>query len=282
MNASLEAALAYIAKGWPVCLFRQRGNKKFPLTEHGHLDATLDPAQAEAWLRQYPNALIAIATGERSGVVSLDIDIRSDESGFETLESQCRIVPTSPTAHSPQGGCAVLLAWPGHRVKSCNRGEIGAHLDVRGDGACQILPPGPGRWWDPHLGLETPLASMPAWMIAPAPVPVRPAKPVRPCVGLSPYADAAIEYACRAIRGAANGHQYATLYKESFSIGTLAGAGGIPADFARAALIDAGCGMTNFRLDLWTLKDVTRTVDDGFRAGLARPRPTIGNGRARR
>ena len=105
------AALAYAARGWPVSPWRQRGDVKFPLTPHGHLDATTDPERISAWWRQHPNALVSIATGEQSGVVALDIDVRPGGSGYHTLELLgVSLHPDSPTAHTPRGGAHVLFA----------------------------------------------------------------------------------------------------------------------------------------------------------------------------
>ena len=99
---------------------------------------------------------------------------------------------------------------------------------------------------------------------------------------MSPYADAAIERACQAIRNAGDGTQRQTLRDESFSIGTLAGAGAIPESFARAALIDAAGGMTSYNAnDPWTPKEIERVVSGCFAAGLAHPRATT-DGRTRR
>src|SRR6202035_4124457 len=96
--------------------------------------------------------------------VALDIDIRPDGSGFDSLENfGIAFHPESPTAHTPRGGCAVLFRWPGHFVKTCS-GELGPHLDIRGDRGSVILPPGPGRYWDSHLGSDTPTPPMPEWM----------------------------------------------------------------------------------------------------------------------
>jgi hypothetical protein len=102
---ALGAALGYAALSWPVSPWATRGNRKFPLTSHGHLDATTDPAILEEWWTRWPCAIPAIATGQPSGVVALDIDIRPAGSGFESL-GELGIVfhPEGPTTHTPRGG----------------------------------------------------------------------------------------------------------------------------------------------------------------------------------
>jgi hypothetical protein len=143
------------ARGWPLSPWMTRGNRKFPLTEHGHLDATTDRAVLNEWWARWPDAVAAIATGEPSGVIALDIDIRQNGNGFDSLNDLgIAFHPEGPTAHTPQGGCAVLFRWPGYFVKTCS-GELAPHLDIRGDGGSVLLPPGPGRVWDHHLGPDT-------------------------------------------------------------------------------------------------------------------------------
>jgi hypothetical protein len=109
----LDAALAYTARDWPVFPVRFNPDplaRKYPLTAHGKNDATLDPQVIGKWLDRWPNAVPAIVTGETSGVVALDIDIRPHGSGFDSLDALgVSVHPTAPTAHTPQGGCAVLF-----------------------------------------------------------------------------------------------------------------------------------------------------------------------------
>jgi Bifunctional DNA primase/polymerase, N-terminal len=117
----MAAALDYASRGWPVSPWGTRGNRKFPLTSHGHLDATTDRRIVEQWWARWPSAVSAVATGEPSGIVGLDIDVRPTGSGFESLgEFGIFFHPAAPTAHTPQDGCAVLFRWPGYFVKTCS------------------------------------------------------------------------------------------------------------------------------------------------------------------
>ena len=204
MTGALDAALGYAARGWPVSPWGTRGNRKFPLTGHGHLDATTDRGILEQWWTRWPGAIPAVATGEPSGVVALDIDIRPPASGFDSLgELGIAAHPEGPTTHTPQGGCAVLFRWPGYFVKTCS-GELAPHLDIRGDGGSLILPPGPGRLWDPHLGPDTPLPPMPEWMriVEPESQPIRPDGALLRPQRLSRYAETALDKAVNAVTSA--------------------------------------------------------------------------------
>jgi hypothetical protein len=213
------------ARGWPLSPWMTRGNRKFPLTEHGHLDATTDRAVLNEWWARWPDAVAAIATGEPSGVIALDIDIRQNGNGFDSLyDLGIAFHPEGPTAHTPQGGCAVLFRWPGYFVKTCS-GELAPHLDIRGDGGSVFLPPGPGRFWDDHLGPDTALPPMPERMriVEPEAQPISqddaPPQPQR----LSRFAEAALDAAVKAITSAPDGQQRNTLNREVYSIAGLAG-----------------------------------------------------------
>jgi hypothetical protein len=267
----LAAALRNVARGWPVTPWRQRGNKKFPLTPHGHLDATTDPAIITAWWQQSPDALVSIATGEPSGVVVLDIDVRAQGSGWDSLEIfGVSHHPETPTAHTPLGGAHLLFAWPGWHVKTV-AGALGPFLDIRGDGGSVILPPGPGRYWDPHLGPDTPLAPMPDWMMLTEPRGPRLDPRPREPQALSRYAEAALDGAIKAILDAPNGAQRDTLNREVFSIAGLVASGAMPSATPLELLLWAGRRLTIYDPRRpW--RDTDKLVKAAFVDGLRCPR----------
>jgi hypothetical protein len=277
VTGAIDAALGYAARGWPISPWGTRGNRKFPLTEHGHLDATTDRAMLEQWWIRWPGGIPAIATGEPSGVVALDIDIRPDGSGFDSLDDLgITFHPEGPTAHTPQGGCAVLFRWPGYFVKTCC-GELAPHLDIRGDGGSLILPPGPGRFWDPVLGLDMPIAPMPEWMVIaepelssePAPSPPRPTPPQR----LSRYGEVALDAAVRAITAAPDGKQRDTLNREIYSIARLVAGGVLPVGLAIESLQWAARQLQSYDLRRpWRSAELGKIVRSAFADGLVRPR----------
>jgi putative DNA primase/helicase len=275
MTGALEAALSYAARGWLVSPWATRGNRKFPLVEHGHLDATTDRALLEQWWTRWPRAIPAITTGEPSGVVALDIDVRPAGSGFDSLgELGILFHPEAPTTHTPQGGCAVLFRWPGNFVKTCS-GELAPHLDIRGDGGSLILPPGPGRRWDPHLGPDGPLPPMPEWMriVEPEqqPIPQKSA-PTRP-QRVSRYARTALYAAARAITSAPDGQQREVINREAYSIGGLAAGRVLPAGLALEALLWAARQVRSYDARrLWRTIELDKIVRTAFADGLLQPR----------
>jgi putative DNA primase/helicase len=278
--SALETALTYAQRyRWPVfpCHWQGTGRKR-PLITGGFREASTDPAQIERWWQKWPLALIGLAAGRRSGVVVLDIDRKGGVDGFDTLdENGAAILPVTPMVHTASGGLHLYFQAPDTEIRNTAgaRGRgLGTGLDIRGDGGYVIAPaPGSGYRWDPicHLG-NTPPAPLPSWAM---PREVGPMKntPRPPVTGLSPYAEAALDGAVRRIIGAGNGEQEATLNGEAFAIGTLAGAGGAPAEFARRVLVWAAEQTVSYDPRRpWRSGEARQKVERAFSHGLRHPR----------
>jgi putative DNA primase/helicase len=166
----LDAALAYAATGWAVFPCVPRGKR--PLTASGFKDATTDADQIRAWWTEFPDANVAIATGERSNVDVLDADIkpwkgaRGDLSLF-ALISEHGALPETRYQRTWSGGLQYFFKHsPGVRNSA---GKVGDHLDIRGDGGYVVVAPsvveddgqaeGTYMWES-----DAQLASMPPWL----------------------------------------------------------------------------------------------------------------------
>jgi hypothetical protein len=230
-KSTLEIALIYADTfGWLVFPCKPWPDKS-PYTDHGWQDASRDPAQITKWWNCWPDALVGLPTGVTT-VVVLDIDAKKGSNGFWTLADDFEIydLPETPQVFTPSGGVHLYFDAEGRSFRGTvgakGRG-IGSGLDWRSDRNYVILPSGDsGYAWHSKFNFDT---------VRPLPVPsellpreperiVR--EPVEPADGLSPYARAALNGACRAIVTAPSGEQEATLNGESFALGTLAGAGG--------------------------------------------------------
>jgi hypothetical protein len=278
----LDTALAYAARGWAVFPCRWCGLcRKHPLTPNGFHDASTDPNVITAWWRCWPDALIGVATGQASGFVVLDIDVKcADRYGFDTLDALgFAILPETPMAHTATGGLHLYLAPPLHVEIGCTQGDkgrgIGSGLDWRGEGGYVIVPsPNSGYFWDPIWNFDTAvLVPAPAELLPRIPERTALAQPVEPATGLSAYASSALNRACRRIAAASDGQQEATLNGEAFAIGTLAGAGAVPPDFALNVLLYAAGQIRDYDLGRpWRLAEIQRKVNRAFDAGMRHPR----------
>jgi KaiC/GvpD/RAD55 family RecA-like ATPase len=164
-KGSLGAAALYYAVelGWAVFPLAPHG--KVPLIGkaqggNGLLDASTDPDQIWAWWSAHPTANVGIVTGDRSGLVVVDVDGDAGESAL----ADYGVMPTTPAATTGKGR-HLLFARPADGLRN-SAGKLGAQLDIRGDGGYIVAPPsihpsGARYRWTVVPG-RTPLAEMPA------------------------------------------------------------------------------------------------------------------------
>ena len=125
----LKAALAWARKGKPV--FPCKPGGKEPLTEHGYLDATTDPRKIHMWWKRWPEANIGVPTGERSGVLALDVD---HPASLDALEAEHGQLPETRTHSTGSGGMHYLFAYPEGSGIRIGTDKPARGLDFRGEG----------------------------------------------------------------------------------------------------------------------------------------------------
>lgn len=137
--AHVEAALDYLKHGWAV-VPAGKGAKR-PIVRWQRFQHQMpDEKLVKGWYQRWPEANIAIVTGEISGIVVIDID--PVHGGTETLAEMERrhgALPATVEAVTGGGGRHIYFAHPGHEVHS--RVALAPGIDIRGDGGCIIVPP---------------------------------------------------------------------------------------------------------------------------------------------
>lgn len=273
------AALAYAANGVPI--FPCDSSTKRPLTSHGFMDASHDAGTIVQWWRRWPDAMIAMPTGERSGVWVLDVD---DTDLFAAS------APDLPPTRKATTGKGFHLHWqhnPAVPVRNAQRhprtgwpfpSMPGA--EVRGDGGYVILPPS-----------RHPNGRLYAWADKLEPV-AAPANLIDIVTKRgqqtldTPHTDCAVKIAqdsayglkalaneCDAIRAAGNGEQESALNSGGLKIGALIASGQLDAATARRELLAAGAAMQSFDPgNVWKPDAVAAKVDRALSDGSARPR----------
>ncbi len=155
----LRAARAYARRGIPV--FPCKPGGKEPLTPRGFHDATTDESRVHLWWNRWPLANIGVPTGERSGILALDVD---HPAGLDALESERGALPATATTATGSGGMHYLYRYPAGVEIRNSAGKLGTGLDIRGEGGYIIAPPSrttrPYEWLDRRL-----LAVPPEWLI---------------------------------------------------------------------------------------------------------------------
>src|SRR6266404_2185075 len=92
----LRAALHLADRG--LAVFPCQPQSKRPATMHGAKDATRDPGAIETWWRQVPIYNLAVATGQVSGIIVLDVDNIDAEAELHKLEEENGALPATVEA----------------------------------------------------------------------------------------------------------------------------------------------------------------------------------------
>ena len=139
----LAHALKYAAAGFSV--FPLTPRMKIPLAgSNGFKDATTDTNQITRWWSEHPDANIGLATGMRSGVWVIDVDLKNGKDGAESLKAYAELHADSPSrtqrVHTPSGGWHLYIKYDtANPVRS--RADVLTGVDIRGDGGYVVLPP---------------------------------------------------------------------------------------------------------------------------------------------
>jgi hypothetical protein len=154
-QSKLEAALKYAKEGWPVlplhsthgnlctCRNQSCGSKgKHPRTRNGIKDATKNEDQIQVWWTKWPDANIGLVTGQASGRIVLDIDVKKGKKGLESLQTlidENGPLPQTLTARTPSGGWHYVFRMPDRPIKS--RKGVRDGVDLLADGSYFVAPP---------------------------------------------------------------------------------------------------------------------------------------------
>lgn len=157
-----EAALKYAKTGWRI--FPCKPRTKVPLTTKGVKDATTDEAVIKAWWQRWPDANVAVACGDESGIYVVDVDIKPDASGWDSVAD--KNIPATVMQHTPGGGAHFLFKCD-NADKPTNKNNFLPAVDIRCTGYYIVLPPSihPNgktyKWTDGAAPWELELAEFP-------------------------------------------------------------------------------------------------------------------------
>jgi hypothetical protein len=284
MADMLAAALDFIHRDIPV--FPVNPDDKHPLTPNGFKDATVDEAQVRAWWIRWPNNMIGIPMGPRSGMWLFDADVDSAKGldgpkELAQLTAQHGPLPETLASSTPRGGSHFHFFWNGVDIRN-SVSKIAPGLDVRGDGGYAIVPPstrtdGRAYTW---CGSVSEPAEAPQWLIDKAlhasakPKRAQQQSTASPASTSSPrdhaWALKALEIECAAVAGTPPGTRNHRLNVAAFSLGQIIATGGLDEQEVRDRLFEAAetCGLVadDGAQQVWA------TIDSGVTAGKAQPR----------
>lgn len=236
-------------------------NRKVPLIKGWAEAATVDTKQHELWKQVFRDRLNlwAIPTGAVNGIFVLDVDVKGNINGFQTLANLNYQIPHTLMQKTPTGGCHYIFrAKPG--VHYGNTVDRNKGLDTRGDGG-----------WIGFYGFAdpaAPIADIPDWLLyeinkpAPAMNHAGAGVPIK----LAPEIAMGIFNHClQTLADAGEGERNHTLNRESFKIAQLVASGSITQDFAVAEI-------SRVAKEIGLELDETRTtIKSAFSGGYAQP-----------
>jgi hypothetical protein len=156
LSLNEKAALAYLRRGFSVIPV----DGKVPLIKwQPYTERPPTEEEVSKWWQDYPNANVAIVTGEVSGIIVLDIDSKEAEEFIKNKK-----LPDTMTALTAKGR-HLYFKHPGFHVQNMVRKLPG--LDIRGDHGFVVAPPsthptGAQYRWE---GTTSTLADAPKWLL---------------------------------------------------------------------------------------------------------------------
>lgn len=251
------------------------GDTKKPVVEHGFKAAVTDRRDILEAFNRPGATLIGVPTGEVSGIVVIDVDVRDGARGMEWLQEFAAALPSTRTHKTRSGGLHLVFKYPaGHDIRN-SASRVAPGVDVRGNGGYACWPPSPGY----AVADAAEPAEMPKWLIrlclrpepGPAPSPTVPVQ--QRTEGGTAYGLAALREECEAIGRAPFGQQEHTLNAAGLKIGALVAGGELSEGIALGDLLAAGRGMASQPgREPWRAADVEAKVRRAFADGQRRPR----------
>jgi hypothetical protein len=247
-----DAALTYVARGftvvpinWPTptgCSCRRGATcpspAKHPWVKWKETGGTLDPDLVRWYYRKHPTSGVAITTGAgRSGLFILDVD-EGGAASLAALQAEHGELPETLEAITGSRGRHLVFRVTG--PSPTDAGQLGAHVDRRGDGGLVVVAPTlhrSGRRYQ-WRNWGAPIAPAPDWVLRST----RPARTITPAARVAAmYAtgDDLLDHAARVVCDATEGTRHHTIVRASWWVAALVAAGKVDEHTARRVLTDA-------------------------------------------
>lgn len=272
-HSPLAAARGLSELGLSIFPLRPRGKTPVISTWAQYQAAAANFEQITQWWTDNPRANIAVATGEVSGVLVLDVDGEEGAKALETLEAVHGQLPKTWLSRTGKGK-HLWFEFPAGSNIGNSAGKLGRRLDTRGQGGYVAAPGsvhenGTAYTWEISPD-DAALAACPLWLVRllnpPPPTPRQ--TPVRPAIDnrKNAYAQRALESEFHSVARAPEGQRNDTLNRAAHNLGQLVAAGGLGEAEVRADLLKAAAASG------LPASEAERTIGSGLAAGLAKPR----------
>lgn len=262
-----DAAADLVSLGFNVIPLRP--GTKLPLMKAWQRLASSELENITHWTRQWPDANIGVATGDVSGVCVIDLDVKDDRNGIETVANLAKagkVLPPCPTVETPSGGRHLYFRMA-HGLKNvvgvtgAGRG-LGPGVDFRAKGGFVVAPPsvlpnGTYRWIVPPMTPNFP--RLPDWalaMLLPKQIKSRQKFESKAASG---DAEKALEGIAKRVATAPDGQRNNLLYWAAYTAGGMVKEGRVGSDAASSRLTDAALAAG------LPMQEAQATISSGFR-----------------
>jgi len=233
--------------------------QKVPLINHWREKASNDPVQIRQWLEFFKDKIkfFGAPCGPENGILVLDVDLKHDQNGIDTINSMGLELPETMWQQTPSGGYHFFFEFdpnrnPGNKVKFLKG------LDIRSTGGWVAIY---------NLDITKPLTKMPEWIWQYCQKKEKEITPNTTIVQISPEICMEIfSNALETIRNAGVGESNNTLNVQSYLIGQLVAAGGVNKEYAEQELFKAAIerGKPQY--------EAIATIRSGIEGGIKNPK----------
>ena len=152
MNSLKESAMRYAQNGFKVFPLAPQSKSKQVLKSWKE-EATQDLNKIEQWWNQNPYYNIGLVTG--GGLFVIDVDIKNNKNGFQSLQDHGKELPTTAKVKTPSGG--IHLYYHAEKQIS-NKVNLYEGIDIRGEGGYVVAPPSMINYQAYQFENNTPIA----------------------------------------------------------------------------------------------------------------------------
>ena len=296
-NETLTAALECALRGWHVFPAKIEGGAKKGCVagkanggERWGATTCLDTIR-DYWTR-FPDALLGVATGPKSGFFVVEADT-PDGHGVDGIANLAALIkkhgplPDTIEALSPSGSWHLWFKWPEGLDIRNSTSDIGEGIDVRGERGMVLAAPSIRKGFDKAYRWKNPpgpfgLADCPEWMLdkTKARQSAKPKTPARPAnMPLAPpspaYGEATLRGEIERLKAAPQGTRNAALNIAALKLGQLVPDGHLSESLIIERLTEAAAGIG---LDA---VETGATIKSGMSKGMTEPRGPGGDALAR-
>ena len=268
---TLDNALSITCQGYPVIPLQPSNKRPYanedvarlaglPTPDEGKGGvylATTNETAIHAWWNAWPDAMIGIPTGSRTGIAALDIDVKNGKDGWATIQSNELTIPAgAPFQITKSGGAHYLMSLPPSVTFPSDVNVIGEGLDRLGDGKYFV-------WYG--VDLSAPRPGAPDWFTSDVAAKSEVNRFGALIVPSSARITETVEYWTVNVRDAGPGERNNVLNNAAFAFGQIATVCperecDLVASLEAAA---ARCGLD--------AREADRTIKSGMRGGKNKP-----------